>query len=938
MVRESYIDSDLYHLFRGLQDRNVSVNGLSIKDIKFHYPVDSGEADIYLLFQHKGRDFSLIVETKRKRAGERFDPYSPRVIGQALGYAKYIAAQFIVTSNGDLFLCFDITMNLPILQSIVNDNIKLEFSEAYIYKFLQELEAYLTQKKSLKKLSDRFIERLAYFHQLVTPFFRQELASKLADAAYAKRFLQFCKKRGYSYAEESDLTTWISEQSAYLLLNRVLFYNVLRKYYTNVPAIALINGITVQEFIAKLNQTFLEVMDQVNYHIIFQRANIFDEIPISDELAYLLNEFIEELSQFDVSLINEDVIGKVYEQIIPEIDKHLKGQYYTPQWIANVIAELTISSANDKVLDTSCGSGTFLISAYKKLAEYSTNTHAKIIDQLTGIDINYFPAHLAAFNLIIRNIAHKHNNLKILPLDFFSIRAGQQRLDTLNYLSLTDEALDKRQDFYLPTDFDAVATNPPYTESREIGDANYKAYIQSVALDKKTKLAKSVGIYAYFYTHANHFLKEGGRIGFIVSNSFLETSGGETLCQFFLDNFKIKYMIGFTKNVFETADVKAIITILEKCSNRAEREKNVTKFIKVLVDFNTLNEKEFALMALNIEDSFQSSTYSMVRVPQSKLMENMGWMLYFRPYEQIKLFLAIFKPFSRKLVDFCDEPNIRSCFKAGGYEFFMISRTQNQTLQFESDYVTPIIHSPKDFAKIGITSADTTKLLFTIKDIVKLQHMKNSASEYLKIWMEKDIPLKKGKLKGKTVKGIQNTPTFKGNEDWYKVAEGQITGDLLFQGYVNRDIRCFVNLCGAYSTANYVTIKVPEGKYVSVLALIYNSSLMQFYLELTGTVLGANALYVANYQLCNTPVPALETLSKEKLLKASQIYEKLINEPFASKQFPVIKAQLDEFVFELFEVTLDDRQKVKDALQQIVKARLQGKKKNSVAAELENDS
>jgi type I restriction-modification system DNA methylase subunit len=909
-----------------LQDRHTSINGLMIQDIKFHYPINGNEADIYLLFNHRGREFSTIIETKRKKAGDRFDPYSPRVIGQALGYAKYIAANFIITSNGDLFLCFDISSNLPILQCIVNENIKMDFSESYIYGFLQELEAYLTQKKYLKKLSDRFIERLAYFHQLITPYFQQELTIKLQDRAYKDRFVFFCKKRGYVYNEFADLVLWISEQSAYLLLNRVLFYNILQKYYSNVPVISLINGITVREFIVKLNQTFAEVMDQVNYHIIFQRANIFDEIPISDELAYLLNEFIEEVSKFDVSLMNEDIIGKVYERIIPEIDKHLKGQYYTPQWIANIISELTIQSANDRILDTSCGSGTFLISAYKKLTEFSVNTHPKIIDQLTGIDINYFPAHLAAFNLIIRNITYKHDNLKILPLDFFSIQAGMQRLDMLNYLSLSDEALDKRQDFYLPTNFDVVATNPPYTESREIGDATYKTHIRSVAVDRKVKLAKSLGIYAYFYTHANHFLKDGGRLGFIVSNSFLETSGGETLCQFFLDNFKIKYMIGFTKNVFENADVKAIITILEKCKDKSERETNVTKFIKVLVDFDTLNEKEFALMALNIEDSFQSSTYSMIRVPQSELTTNKSWMIYFRPLDQMTLFFTIFKPFAKKLVDFCGENNIRSCFKAGGYEFFMVSEEQNQTLQIESDYITPIIHSPKDFTKIGIGSSNVNKLLFTISDIRTLQQTKTNAREYLRLWMAKEIPLKKGKLKGKMVHGIQNTPTFKGNEGWYKVAEGQIIGDLLFQGYINRDMRCFVNLCNAYSTANYVTIKVPQKEYIPVLALIYNSSLMQFYLEIIGTVLGANALYIANYQLCNTPIPNLINISMANLSKANQIYTIFLNQTFDTPQFREIKEQLDEYVFNLYEVSLEDRQKVKEFLRQMIETRLQGRR------------
>ncbi|MHA1830535.1 MAG: restriction endonuclease subunit M [Candidatus Helarchaeota archaeon] len=925
MTKESYIDSEIYRFFKNLQEQNVNINGLTIRDVKFHYPINKGEADIYIVLNDNNKTFSIIVETKRNKKGKSFDPYSPKVIGQALGYAKFIGSKFIITSNGDLFLCFDITKNIPILQCIVNEDIKLKYTKQFFLNFLRNLKQYLSGKRFLKTISDRFIERLAYFHELITPYFKIELKKRLNENDFKSKFIKFSEKRGYTYNDISELVRWISEQSAYLLLNRLLFYGILKNHYPNVPPIKKINGISINEFIQSLNSTFKEITEKINYQIIFQKANIFDEIPISSTLAFLLNDFIEEIEKYDVSLINEDVIGKVYELIIPEIDKHLKGQYYTPQWIADLIAELTIKTADDKILDTSCGSGTFLISAYKKLSEFPGNGHSKIIDQLTGIDINYFPAHLAALNLIIRDITKKHDNLKILPIDFFKLRARTKTLIPLDYLSLTSNKPDQKQEFSLTAKFDAIITNPPYTESREIGDARYKNFIRKIALDNPKQLAGSIGIHGYFYTHANHFLKNKGRIGFIVSNSFLETKSGRSLCKFFLDNFKIRYLIGFKKNIFEYADVKAIITVLEKNKNEVKRDNNFVKFIKILTDFNQLDLKKFANIIRNLDNNHKETDFSLIKIKQEKLKEDFNWMLYFREFDLITLFLKIFNKDLIKLTDLCGENNIRSCFKSGGYEFFFIKKEDNQVLKIEKQYLDLIIHSPRDFNKLAIKKLDITKYLLKINSLPALMKTNTNAKRYFKIWMEKEITLKKGKLKGTKVKGIQNTPTFKGVKTWYKIFDGQLKGDLLFQGYINKEMRCFINECNAYSSANYVTIKVPDRKFIPILALIYNSSLMQFYFEIKGTVLGANALYVANYQLSSSKIPNLNNISQETFQYGIKLFKKFKETQFTSNEFTDLKQLIDDFIFDLYLVNEQDRLKVKKYLNNIIDARLKGK-------------
>ena len=56
----------------------------------------------------------------------------------------------------------------------------------------------------------------------------------------------------------------------------------------------------------------------------------------------------------------------------PSEERHQLGQFYTPPPIAELIVRWSIRSGDDKVLDPGCGSGTFLLEAYKVLAEWKT--------------------------------------------------------------------------------------------------------------------------------------------------------------------------------------------------------------------------------------------------------------------------------------------------------------------------------------------------------------------------------------------------------------------------------------------------------------------------------------------------------------------------------------------------------------------------------------
>ena len=64
-----------------------------------------------------------------------------------------------------------------------------------------------------------------------------------------------------------------------------------------------------------------------------------------------------------------DIVGYVYEELIPGEERHILGEFYTPKPIAELIVRWCVRAVDDTVLDPGCGSGTFLVEAYKRFAE-----------------------------------------------------------------------------------------------------------------------------------------------------------------------------------------------------------------------------------------------------------------------------------------------------------------------------------------------------------------------------------------------------------------------------------------------------------------------------------------------------------------------------------------------------------------------------------------
>ncbi len=145
-------------------------------------------------------------------------------------------------------------------------------------------------------------------------------------------------------------------------------------------------------------------------------------------LAPTWERVLSQLTEYDLSLIREDVLKGVYQQLIDPKDRHDLGEYYTPDWLCErIVNEMLPKHGYKAVLDPSCGSGSFLRAAITHfLRRNSTGTDnerlREILKNVQGIDIHPVAVTIARATYVLAlgklvNAARKPINIPVYMAD-----------------------------------------------------------------------------------------------------------------------------------------------------------------------------------------------------------------------------------------------------------------------------------------------------------------------------------------------------------------------------------------------------------------------------------------------------------------------------------------------------------------------------------------
>ncbi len=643
--REKEFQSKIYDILRS-SIHGKKFNDVSFSNVKqFWEIVDKREADL-VIFGPGHKDIFLIIETKRKEHKLPALVIDKAHIGQALSYAVLAKKNlgynvyFIGVANPYAIAIYKVPDDV---ENIVNwdaidtreyDNVipsdKLpEFFDQNKYavftrelvlseEFFQKLIDDLVKVSKLKQRPDQIqpftykvIEEFRGFvnwlSQRIEPLVRNSYGTLL------KRHEEQVKKIGYNQLTPERL----AREMSYVLMNKILFYKVLEKTWNIKPLEQLynkiINGVKIDTATKYINTLYGFFKDAIeitgNFEPIFI-TGIYDDLILPDDPEVLrgIDAFIGYIELIDIQKLG-DVIGYVYEDLIPAQERHVLGQFYTPPAVSRLIARWCIRSQDDVCLGPGSGSGTFEVEGYKRLfklktgKEYgevwpSSEVHKRILSQIYALDIDEFAAHLTAMNLAMRNVRVQSSNMNVFVGDFFTIGPCTETFVEHPVKTFGSEGEVKKK-IHVPK-VDVVWGNPPYTRWQEIPESTQGAIkgrlsseIKNYDLGPAPTRGKEPGIYIYWVMHATKFLKEGGRLGMIISNMWLQTDYGINFGRFLLDNYKIKALIDVSFKLFEAALISTVIILAEKCSGKekeVERNENETLFIHIPAGVEKLGE------------------------------------------------------------------------------------------------------------------------------------------------------------------------------------------------------------------------------------------------------------------------------------------------------------------------------------------------------------
>ena len=130
---------------------------------------------------------------------------------------------------------------------------------------------------------------------------------------------------------------------------------------------------------------------------------------IRKESIDLLLALSAELQVYDLSAIRQDLLKQLYQNLVDPETRHDLGEYYTPDWLAQLTLQEIDYRAPQSLLDPACGSGTFLFNAIRRLADQGL-TGAELVDfaltNIVGTDVHPLAVTIARINYLLALSEH----------------------------------------------------------------------------------------------------------------------------------------------------------------------------------------------------------------------------------------------------------------------------------------------------------------------------------------------------------------------------------------------------------------------------------------------------------------------------------------------------------------------------------------------------
>jgi adenine-specific DNA-methyltransferase len=206
-----------------------------------------------------------------------------------------------------------------------------------------------------------------------------------------------------------------------------------------------------------------------------------------------------------------------------------RGAFFTPQEIARFMTSWAIREAGDLVMEPSVGDAVFLTAAVARLREIALLPAAQPV--VHGVEI-----HAESASVAIKRV-----------LD----AGGEAQLQQCDFFSLAPEPV-----------YDAVIGNPPYIRYQDFSGLA-RARSREAALRGGIALSGLASSWAAFTVHATQFLRQGGRLAFVLPAELLSVNYARPVRKFLFEQFRTVQLVMFDEQLFPDADADVILLLAD---------------------------------------------------------------------------------------------------------------------------------------------------------------------------------------------------------------------------------------------------------------------------------------------------------------------------------------------------------------------------------------
>jgi adenine-specific DNA-methyltransferase len=483
------------------------------------------------------------------------------------------------------------------------------------------------------------------------------------------------------------------------------------------------------------------------------------------------------------------------------IDKKLRGGYYTPKFIASFITRWVVREESDNVLEPSCGDGQFIEAAIEQFISIKAPRRT-IPKKITGVELNPTEAKKA--------IKRFSNNLlegddSIITEDFFT-----QCLSWLN----------------TNTAFSGIIGNPPFIRYQDFPD-QYRVHALELMKQANLKPNKLMNTWIPFVVGSTLLLKTGGRIGLVLPAELFQVNYAAAIRRFLSESYSKIIVITFKKLVFEGIQQEVVLLLGEKNGSKSHGINIIEIEDMGSLDDSVLEQKK-------ISGTFKAFTSSTEK-----------WTQYLLDKEEVELLRKLRKHPNIQVTGDLIEVDVGVV--TGQNKFFVLKQDQVREHNLEN-------HTRKILSKsIQLKGVEVTEKDFE-------QSAQSGYSHYLIDIPDTEYEKLPPNLQ-KYVDAGEKDEVNKGykcriRKRWWVVPSTWVP-DAFMLRQIHTHPKIIINKCQATATDTIHRVRFSEGINGEAIASAFLNSLSFAFSEISGRSYGGGVLTFEPSEAENIPLPMI---------------------------------------------------------------------------------